>query len=82
MHIYLHIIGIEMRLSESTSVVEERERCIEKKVKKISVLVSFDFVLLLEVYLSQFYYRCILYDILLPYDYFSIIYSLFIIFLF
>ena len=25
--------GIEMRLSESTAVVEERERCIEKKVK-------------------------------------------------
>ena len=25
------ILGIEMRLSESTAVVEERERCIEKK---------------------------------------------------
>ena len=32
--LYLFIqtnLGIEMRLSESTSVVEERERCIEKK---------------------------------------------------
>ena len=38
---YFHFIssnktkGIEMRLSESTAVVEERERCIEKKVKNL-----------------------------------------------
>ena len=43
------IEGIEMRLSESTAVVEERERCIEKKVEKI-IFYSCTFVFFVKFY--------------------------------
>ena len=45
-----------MRLSESTAVVEERERCIEKKVKKI-IFYSCTFVFFVKFYYVLVDYR-------------------------